>query len=77
MTSRERPSITSTEPGRRPGGRTLAMVWVLALVVVAALAAWLQVLGPPPAAQRGAPPATTSQAPAAATPPQAPAAAPK
>ena len=50
MMSRERPSVASAGPDRRPA-RALAMVWVLALLAFGALAVWLQVLGPLPVRQ--------------------------
>jgi len=68
MTSRERPSVASTEPDRR-SGRALVTAWVLALVGVAAVAVWLQVLGPPPAGTaQPTPPAAPAQPPAPAQP---------
>jgi hypothetical protein len=56
---------------RSRAGRTLAALWVLVLVLLAAGAAWLQVLGPPSAAPpaRAAAGAATQAAPPAATSP--------
>src|SRR5947209_8655412 len=74
-----RPDASAVPTEQRPrAGRTLVAFWVFVVLVVAAMAGWLQLLGPPPTtAGTTAPVATTSQprAPAVSATPEPPSAA--
>jgi hypothetical protein len=73
-----RPDGSAVPTGQRPcAGRTLVAFWVFAALLVAAMVAWLQLLGPPLTTAGTARPVATSQpqASAASTPPEPSAAA--